>query len=150
MFIGSGGGGGYYNDLKYTLKSHSSIISESGTGSKSGSGGSVIIIKTKKINLNGIITVDGHNGENGEGGGAGGSLIINSTYFYGNGNIFANGGDGGFSGGLISGKLYKFYFCKYYSKCFYVQFYHAIFLWFCFLLFSFLFSFVDTLTFFLV
>ena len=85
MFIGSGGGRGYYSN------------------SIGSNGGGVLIINTNKLNLYGTISNNGQNGEDGGGGGAGGSLIINATQIYGFGSISVNGGDGGFSGGLISG-----------------------------------------------
>ena len=109
MFKGSGGGGGFYNigaDLS----------------SRSGSGGGALIIRTNKIIINGRITVAGNPGKNGEGGGAGGSLIINATYCHGIGNIIANGGDGGYSGGLISGKILLLFHVIFFIRYFYLLF----------------------------
>ena len=109
MFKGSGGGGGFYNigaDLS----------------SRSGSGGGALIIRTNKIIINGKISVAGNTGKNGEGGGAGGSLIINATYCYGIGNIIANGGDGGYSGGLISGQIFFTVTWNIFFRSFYLLF----------------------------
>ena len=63
-----------------------------------------MIINTQYLHLNGEISVCGEAGVAGGGGGAGGSLVLNSTFLYGTGLIRVNGGDGGFSGGMISGE----------------------------------------------
>lgn len=98
LFMGSGGGTGYY-------------FSAFG-----GAGGGVIgVTSTGILTVNGSISADGQNGGydgsyNGGGGGAGGSILIHANTLAGSGSIHANGGSGNHGGGGGSGGRVAVYY----------------------------------------
>ena len=109
-FGGSHGGRGG-GDL--TGKPYGALVRPRSFGSSGGNagssvgsvGGGMIMINTKSLNLNGILSVSGSSSAGAQGGGSGGSIMITADTLLGHGTISANGGDslcGGGSGGRVA------------------------------------------------
>ena len=110
---GFGGSHGGQGGGAMSGKPYGSLVRPRSFGSSGGNsgsfigtlGGGMIMINTKSLNLNGILSASGSSSSGTQGGGSGGSLLIVAGTLTGHGTISSNGGNslcGGGSGGRIA------------------------------------------------
>ncbi|KAH3744767.1 hypothetical protein Pelo_13849 [Pelomyxa schiedti] len=111
--MGAGGGSGHpFDSVGSEKPGGPSPDSEQSNRGRGGCGGGIVCICASRIEIAGIIVVDGAPGEpaapnsygSGGGGGAGGSVWIQAEVLHNDGLISSGGGDGGICGSPNSGR----------------------------------------------